>query len=305
MSGGCIGTGLLTNNGNKISGYEMNKILDLSIIDLIIHIIPLSTSSIARSIRAIGTGISSVFIHPALTPTLSHIAIQLNMINGSIVVLEYGQYFTKDSIIENTGIFTSCDSKESSKKPRKNKNENIYYYINRDGARLTLINKKYYKTREDDFYVYYTQDGRIISLIIAAQHYGLEIEEFIENCSKKSYQDQNGIGSGFEFKCIECNIKNRMSLRELCNHFIGKKWEAKNYNVVTHNCQTFAAEVIKVLKAIRKYEYDKIRTHEKKFLPNCIISALWDNEDLSAVNTIGRIPIIGFFYDLIHSDPNY
>ena len=31
-------------------------------------------------------------------------------------------------------------------------------------------------------------------------------------------------------------------------------------------------------------------------MPNCIISALWDNEKLSVTNTIGRIPIIGVFY---------
>ena len=34
-------------------------------------------------------------------------------------------------------------------------------------------------------------------------------------------------------------------------------------------------------------------------LPNKIISALWDNEDWSVTNTIGRIPIIGLLYDLV------
>ena len=33
-------------------------------------------------------------------------------------------------------------------------------------------------------------------------------------------------------------------------------------------------------------------------LPNCIISALWDNEDLSFINTMGRIPIIGMGFDI-------
>ena len=32
-------------------------------------------------------------------------------------------------------------------------------------------------------------------------------------------------------------------------------------------------------------------------LPNCIISVLWDNEKLSIINIIGRIPIIGMGFD--------
>ncbi len=36
-------------------------------------------------------------------------------------------------------------------------------------------------------------------------------------------------------------------------------------------------------------------------LPNCIISALWDNEDLSVINTIGRIPIFGYIFDAFAS----
>ena len=94
-------------------------------------------------------------------------------------------------------------------------------------------------------------------------------------------------------------LKNKISLRELCKNFEGKEWEPEKYNVAFHNSQKFAAEVIKILKAIRKYERDKVRMNEKR-LPNCIISAL--NEDLSAVNTIGRIPIVGFFYDFYAAD---
>ena len=32
-------------------------------------------------------------------------------------------------------------------------------------------------------------------------------------------------------------------------------------------------------------------------LPSCIISALWHNEKLSLTNTLGRIPIFGYFHD--------
>ena len=32
-------------------------------------------------------------------------------------------------------------------------------------------------------------------------------------------------------------------------------------------------------------------------LPNCMIKALWDNEDLSAINTLGRVPVLGLAFD--------
>ena len=141
MSGGYIVTGLLTNKGNKGCEEEFNKILNLKIKDLIIHCIPLSTNKIVQNFRDFGEGLS-IFIHPILTPTFCHTAIQLNMENGEIIIIEYGQYLTKDSKLENTGIFSSSNSSDSSKSPRENKNENIYYYINKDGVRLTRINKK-------------------------------------------------------------------------------------------------------------------------------------------------------------------
>ena len=84
--------------------------------------------------------------------------------------------------------------------------------------------------------------------IIDAQHYGGEY-----------------IGS---FYRVQCDIKTKINLRELCDHFKEKKWEAEKYNVLSHNCQDFTANVIKVLKAIRRNEFDKIRTREKIFLPN-------------------------------------
>ena len=53
-----------------------------------------------------------------------------------------------------------------------------------------------------------------------------------------------------------------------------------------HNCQTFTAEVVKILKVIRIHMTDKVRKAEKFLLPNCIIKALWHNEDLSITNTL-------------------
>ena len=101
------------------------------------------------------------------------------------------------------------------------------------------------------------------------------------------------------FYRVVCDINNKITLRELCNNFKSGNWSAKSFDVATHNSQTFAAEIIKILKAVRKYEYDKIRTNEKLALPNCLIKALWDNEDLSMTNTLGRIPIFGLFHDLV------
>ena len=90
-----------------------------------------------------------------------------------------------------------------------------------------------------------------------------------------------------------------MTVKELIKNFEGEKWVAEKYNVLTHNCQIFAAEIIKILKATRKNEKDKIRIVEKITLPGCIINALWHNEDLSLTNTLGRIPLFGFYHDLL------
>ena len=88
------------NNPKRGSEYEMNKILDLKIKDLVIHSIPLSTSKVVTGLRTVGTVLSGLF-HPALTPTLCHTAIQLNMENGEIIIIEYGQFPTEDIETEN------------------------------------------------------------------------------------------------------------------------------------------------------------------------------------------------------------
>ena len=81
--------------------------------------------------------------------------------------------------------------------------------------------------------------------------------------------------------------------------FKKEKWKAKNYCVLSNNCQEFAAEIIRILKAVRIDERTKVITVEKMILPNKLIKVLWDNEDWSVMNTIGRIPIINFLYDLV------
>ena len=64
---------------------------------------------------------------------------------------------------------------------------------------------------------------------------------------------------------IFCSIKEKMTLRELSNQLKDERWKAKNYCVLSNNCQEFAAEVIRILKAVRTDERTRIRTIEKDF----------------------------------------
>ena len=278
MSGCFRFTGKETNKGEHL--LNIDDLLNTKIQSLVIHCVPLSNDLITRVARTRGK-IAQFFIHPGLSFTLSHIAIQLNMENKDILIIEYGQYLTQESEIKK-GLLCSGSS-GSSAEPRKDSNDNLYYYINKDGARLTKIDLKKYISN-------YNQNSKInelISDIIAAQNLHMSYEELI----------QKGIKKQFEFYNIECDVKNKITLKELINNFHKENWEAKKYNLLTHNCQTFGAEVITILKAIRINERDKIRTKEKMILPNCIIKALWKNEDLSVVNTLGRIPVLGVGFD--------
>ena len=210
-------------------------------------------------------------------------------------ILEYGQYYSEESEeIKNTGFFSSSSNgSKSTKNTRTERNNLLYWYINKDGARLTIIDSIDGFDFCDDLNHFSKEEISIIGLsVIAANHYSISIEEFDEKKSKLS--------SISDFNTINCDIKNKI-VRELCNKFKNKSWEANKYNVITHNCQYFAAEVIKILKAIRINDRDKVRWTEKRMLPNCIISALWDNEDLSVINTIGRIPIFGYIFDAFAS----
>ena len=284
MSGGSISTGLLSEKRKYLLEKQIEKIIDLKIIDLSIQIIPLLKNESVSKAKFVGS-LLQLFIHPAiLSPTLSHIAIQLTLEKGFIVIMEYGQYYTDNSEIKNTSSFASCsNSCESSKDPRKEKNSFTFYYINKDGARLTILHKNQFKdfewinnfnTRQCKFEELDRSKIAYYSLVVmACNHYNISYFFF--------YHIKDFLASYKDYHIIECDINNKISLRELCNKFKGKSWEAINYNVVNHNCQTFASEIIKILKAVRIHDSDKIRTNEKQILPNCIISALWDNEALS------------------------
>ena len=101
---------------------------------------------------------------------------------------------------------------------------------------------------------------------------------------------------------IKCDVNNKIILRDLIDEIKGEKWLAKSYSLLNNNCQDFGAEIVRILKAKRINEEDKIRIKEKMILPNCLIKALSENEEASKINIIGKIPIVGFIFDLFMVD---
>lgn len=256
--------GAPTPANNRINIFDIGNDLDHRIKNIVIHNIPLSKSKSMSALKTIGK-IMTPLIHSALTPTLSHIIIQLNLEDCNFFYLiEYGQYISN---ISNESLI----------------NNHSRYYINEDGARITRISNDELIDRSND------SKEKIISKIIVKESYG---EAEVENYEKISKN----------FHRVECDIKNKITLRELIDKFKNESWSAKKYNVLIHNSQIFGAEIVKILKAVRMHESDKIRTNEKLLLPNCIIKALWKNEDLSLTNTLGRIPIFGLFHDLVKNN---
>lgn len=290
MSGSFIKSGVLTNNGYRIPKLD-EKYLNSKVKDILLHIIPLSLSNSVSNIRT-SAGIIKQFIPCITYPSLTHMAVQLNLENcKDVLFIEYGEYFTEGSNLNNKNIFSSSSF---TKGPRQFHDQNFYYYINEDGARITVITEqnimKYYeeenifgKSREFNE----LNIPHLITRIVAKQHYQIdELPSFSD--LKNNYNN---------FYRVECDIQNKTNLRNLIEYLKGDKWLAKKYNVVFHNCQDFAAELIKFFKAIRRHEKDRIRIREKVLLPNCIVNALIRNEGLQSINVLGRIPIFGYFHD--------
>ena len=137
MSGSVFSSGNLTNNGAKL--LEISDILEARIISLDIYNIPLSKGILMTAARTIGKTLQP-FIHPALSPSLCHIAIKLNLENiEDGIIIEYGQYFSKDSDKKNNNIFISSSPNSSSNQPREEQDNYKYYYINSEGVRITRI----------------------------------------------------------------------------------------------------------------------------------------------------------------------
>ena len=252
--------GAPTPANNKNTFFANENDFEHRIKNIVIHNIPLSTSKLMSSLKTIGK-IMSPLIHSALTPTLSHIIIQLNLEDCNFIYfIEYGQYYSN---ISNESMI----------------NNHSRYFIKEDGVRITTI-------LSDELNDGRSDSKEAISRIIAKEFYS----ELKEENFQKIYKN---------FHRVECDVKNKITLRELCDNFKNENWSAQKYNAATHNSQIFGAKVVKILKAVRMHESDKIRTNEKILLPNCIIRALWKEEDLSLTNTLGRIPIFGLFHDLV------
>ena len=101
-----------------------------------------------------------------------------------------------------------------------------------------------------------------------------------------------------DFSWHQLNVGNEITLGELVNNFItDNNWNAKDYNVLTHNCQDFVAKCIKILKLTRIDDKEKIRIFEISYFSPCILRALYDNEGRSAKNIglriLQRIPFFG------------
>ena len=202
------------------------------------------------------------------TPKIRHNALGLKTIDDRIIIIEYGQYLNKNSERKNSGIFSSSSNKNC----RESENNYIYYYLLNDGAR---------------FYEIHAKENDDIFFIIGANYFGISLEEIKE----KSMRD---------FNFHQLNVGNEITLGELANYFIkDNNWNAKDYNVLTHNCQDFVAKCIKKLKLTRMDDLDKRRGNEILFFSPCVLKALYDNEGWSAKNTarriFQRIQIIGGF----------
>ena len=275
MSGRLKSTGKLTNHGKN--SLDISNISNLKILGLDIYSIPLSTSLFSDVMRGIGK-VLQPFFHPLISPTFCHIALKLNLENlDDIVIIEYGQYLTEESL----RYFDRAISNLGSSDYRSENNKAKYYYIKKDGVRITKIEKK----------------NRIINLTES-----VSVSEYLNEVDN-SILDRNSISKKLnQVNIIKCNVKKNMTLKQLINILSNEKWEANEYNVAKHNCQDFAAEVIKILKAVRINESDKIRLNEKYALPNCMIRSLSNNEEISKINILGRIPIFGLYFDIVFAN---
>jgi hypothetical protein len=208
--------------------------------------------------------------------SLDHYAIQLNLKNGEIIIAEYGQYFTDETDIEKIKsehkIASCCNN--SSDEPREDNINQKKWYINRDGIRLIRIKG------------YSPKNTEKIRKFIAKNFYGKEF--FKKLTFFNAYVTE------------ECYVNNKITLGDLCEKFKGEKWEAKNYNLITHNCQHFSAEIIRILKATReKYpEYRKF-SYLKVVYAGPILNALYDNENEKVTKIITNVPVVSLLYDLI------
>lgn len=269
MSGSLLSTGRKT----TCEDLEIKELYKLEIESLVIHGIPLFTTNIYVNIIRFFGCIAQHILPPMIS--LDHYAIQLNLKNGNVIIAEYGQYFTDETDIEKIKsehkIASCCNS--WCDEPREDNINQKKWYINRDGIRLIRIKG------------YSPKDTKKISKFIAENFYGKQFYE------KLSFFNA--------YVTEECYVNNKITLGDLCEKFKGENWEAKNYNLITHNCQHFSAEIIRILKATReKYcpEYRKF-AFLKVVYAGPILKALYDNENEDVTKIITNVPVVSLLYD--------
>ena len=101
---------------------------------------------------------------------------------------------------------------------------------------------------------------------------------------------------------ILLKIKNKMLLKDLLINCCKEgNWRSKDYNLISNNCQTFIAKVIKILNVVRDEANPSRLMHNASLsmYPPAIVEALEKNEDNKGITTLGQIPGIGIFVDLI------
>ena len=196
MSGKIVSCGTLTNNGRKLSERDIREILDLKIKESSILIIPLKHNSLLSSARLFGRQLIQDFIHPAISFTLSHIAIQLTLERDYYIIMEYGPYYSEESEINeirNSSIFSSfSESLNSSQNPKTQFNNLNYYYINKDGARLTIIPIQILDFIEQKFNSVFNFERPLSNvlnkrslyssyclIVLICNHFGISLEQYL------------------------------------------------------------------------------------------------------------------------------
>lgn len=274
MSGSSFSSGNIFNNGDM--GSMKETYFNLKIKSANLYTMNLINDKLVDYIIERFTDVSQILLPFINVPKKRHYALELESFDNRIIIIEYGQYLNKNSERQSSGTFSSSSSRES-------KDNNLYYYLLNDGARFYEID-----TKE-------ITDNNSISLIIGANYYGISSDEVIKKMSSQKIYNERKFP---DFSCCPLNVGNEITLGSLVNYFIeDNNWNAKDYDVVWHNCQDFVAKCIKILKLTRMNDLDKTRISELEFLSPCVLRALYFNEGWSAGNIalriLQRIPIIG------------
>ena len=193
-----------------------------------------------------------------------------------IVIIEYGQYLTEES----QKYFDTVNPLFANTDCRIEYNKAKYYYINGDGVRITKIEKKNNNDLINKNFIISAICAGTATVYFGAAAPSILNRNFIENILN-------------QVNIIKCGVNNKITLEELNHEFIGELWAAKNYVLTSHNCQDFAAEVIKILKAVRIKEEDVLTQADDTFRA---IEEMYDsNLKIYGISEMNEDNIMAFF----------